>query len=86
MEPGKFQPKADTKKTIAQMARVQRLAPFQDLDIIDRYASRFGLDPDWVSENTSFGTLTNFLVKWKEQDEFNERFQYFWDEHHKPRK
>lgn len=85
MEPGKFQPKADIKKTISQMARVQRLSRFDDLDIVERYAAKFGQDADWVYDHTSFGTITNFLVKWKEQDEFNERFQYFWEDHHKPK-
>jgi len=84
METGKFQPKTDTKKTIAQMSRVQLLNGFEDLHMIDKFSRHFGQHPDEVYENTSFGTVINFLVMWKEQEEYNERFQYFWDEHHKP--
>ena len=67
------------------MARVNLLNGFEDLHIIGRFAEKFGLHPDEVYENTSFGTITNFLVMWKETDEYNERFAYFWDEMHKPK-
>lgn len=62
------------------MAKVQRLNPFDDLSLIDRYSHRFGRDPDWVYDNTSFGTIINFAIMWKEQDEFNDRFQNIWTE------
>ena len=69
------------------MARVQLLNGFDDLHLIGRFAEKFGIHPDEVYDNTSFGTITNFLVMWKEQDEYHERFQYFWDDVHKtPRK
>lgn len=60
------------------MAKVQRLIPFDDLSLIGRYAERFGLDPDVVFDNTSFATLINFSVMWKEVDEYHERFNYIW--------
>lgn len=65
------------------MARVQLLNGFDDLHYIDKFAKHFGQHPDYVYDNTPFGTVTNFLVMWKEQDEYNERFQYFWDDAHK---
>lgn len=64
------------------MAKVGRLNPFDDLSIIGRYAQRFGLDPDWVYNNTSFGTITNFMIMWKEEDEYSERFNFIWHEIH----
>lgn len=62
------------------MAKVHKLRGFDDLDLIDEYASRFGLDPDWVYDHTSFGTIINFAEKWKEQAEFRERFNFIWQE------
>lgn len=64
------------------MARVNRLHSFEDLSLIDTYAARFGRDPDWVYDHTSFGTIINFAVMWKEQSEFNERFNFIWQEVH----
>lgn len=83
MAPGKFQPKADTKKRVAQMARVNLLNGFDDLAMIDAFARKFSQHPDHVYDNTSFGTVVNFLVMWKEQDEYQERFHYFWEDAHK---
>lgn len=62
------------------MAKVHRLNGFDDLSLIDQYAQKFGLDPDWVYNHTPFGTLMNFVVMWKEQAEYNERFQFIWHE------
>lgn len=62
------------------MAEVQRLYTFDDLSLIDKYAQKFGLDPDWVYDHTSFGTIINFAVMWKEQAEFDDRFQFLWHE------
>ena len=86
MVPGKFQPKQDIKKTVSQMARVNRLNLFDDLHLIGKFAERFGKHPDDVYDNTSFGTITNFMVMWKEQSEYDERFQYFWEDANKPPK
>jgi hypothetical protein len=67
---------------VAALAKVNRLQGYDDLSLIDRYAQRFGLDPDWVYDNTSFGTIINFAVLWKESDEYQERFSYIWSEIH----
>lgn len=48
--------------------------------MIDEFAEHFGLDPDFVFSKKSFATVTNFLIKWKEQAEYNERFNYLWGE------
>ena len=82
MEPNPEQPKNDVKANVAKLAKVHRLQPFDDLDLIDKYAARFGLDPDRVYYDTSFGTIINFMTKWKEQDEFQERFNFIWHEIH----
>jgi len=60
------------------MAKVHRLAAYDDLSLIGRYAERFGLDPDHVYHNTSFDTLIEFTVMWKESDEFQERYTEYW--------
>jgi hypothetical protein len=67
---------------VAHLAQVRKLRPFEDLDYIDQYASRYGLDPDWVYDHTSFGTIMNFAVKWKEEAEYRDRFDEIWREIH----
>ena len=62
------------------MARSERLIPFQDLDLIGGYAEKFAMDPDVVYWQTSFHTLMNFVVMWKEKEEYRERFSYIWKE------
>lgn len=62
------------------MAEVWRLKKFDDLSLIGTYAERFGLDPDHVFVNTSFDTLMHFLWKWKEESEYEERYQYIYRE------
>ena len=84
MEPNKDQPKAEIKKNVSIMAKAGRLVKFDDLDLIDQYASRFGQDPDYVYDNTSFGTIVNFMMKWKEQGEYQERFNFIWHEINAP--
>lgn len=80
MAPRKDQPRHDIKKNVAQLAKINLLAPFDDLSLIDSYAKEFGQDPDKVYYDTSFGTIMNFHIMWKEQREYNERYQYIWDE------
>lgn len=62
------------------MAKVQKLYPFDDLSLIEKYASKFSMDPDYVYDNTSFGTLMNFHILWKESEEYAERFNSIWQE------
>lgn len=81
MEPNKNQPKLDVKKNVAALARSNRLNPYNDLDMIDRYAERFGQDPDReVFTGVSFNTITAFMVMWKEKAEYDDRFSYIWSE------
>lgn len=54
---------------------MRRLHEFTDLSYIEDYAVKFSLDPDWVYENKSFDTIMLFAIKWKEVDEYQERFQ-----------
>ena len=87
MAAGKDQPKKDVKASVAQMAKVHKLRPFADLALIGNFAAKFGLDPDWVYYNTSFGTIINFAEMWKEESEFEERYQFIWSEiHNVPKK
>lgn len=68
------------------MARVNLLNGFDDLSMIDTFARRFSQHPDEVCDNTPFGTVVNFLEMWKEQDEYQERFNFFWQDAHKEAK
>lgn len=62
------------------MAKVHKLNGFDDLSLIDAYAARFSQDPDKVYNETSFGTIINFAIMWKEKSEFDERFNFVWHE------
>lgn len=62
------------------MAEVWRLKKFDELSLIGTYAEKFSLDPDHVFCNTSFNTVMNFLWKWKESDEYQERYQFIYSE------
>jgi hypothetical protein len=84
MEGNPDQPRKDIKANVANLAKVGRLVKFDDLSLIERYASKFGVDPDWVYDNTSFGTIANFAIMWKEMDEYQERYQYIWAEINTP--
>lgn len=63
---------------MAALAKVGRLSAFSDLFLIGDYAARFSIDPDDVFWKTSFRTLVNFTLAYKERDEFNERFYDIW--------
>ena len=67
---------------MARLAKVNELRPYKDLDLIDQYATRFALDPDWVFDNTRFDTLMEFCIKWKKEAEYRERFEDIWKEIH----
>ena len=67
---------------MARLAKVHLLNGYDDLDLIDQYASKFGQDPNWVYDNIDFGTIINFAVKWHLQGEFQERFNFIWQEIH----
>jgi len=84
LAPNPEQPKKDIKENVSRLAKVNKLSPFNDLSLIEKYATKFGQDPDWVYNNTSFGTIVNFAIMWKETQEFDERFQYIWHEIHTP--
>jgi len=56
------------------MAEVARVAGYEDLNMIDDYAHHFGLDPDVVYSSTDFDTFMAFIVKWKLQREFQQKF------------
>lgn len=62
------------------MAKWQRLTPHADVALIGDFAERFGLDPDWVFENKSFGTVMAFAVESKERGEYRERFNWIYNE------
>jgi hypothetical protein len=59
---------------LARAAKAERLEGYGLLDLIEQYAVKFGLDPDWVFSNTKFGTLTTFIIKWKEEGEYQDRY------------
>ncbi len=71
----------DKKRThsVAELAQYKRLNRFSDVDLIDKYAERFGKDPDFeVFPRVSFSTIAFFAIKWKETAEYHQRFSYFW--------
>lgn len=61
---------------ITKMANVARLTGFADLSYVGKYAERFGMDPDIVITK-GFNTVMNFVTMWKEQDDFQARFNYY---------
>jgi hypothetical protein len=65
---------------VARLAKVHRLADFDDLSLIDRYAERYSQDPNWVYDNVDFGTVLGMAIMHHEIDEYNERYQYIWQE------
>lgn len=46
---------------------------FGDVNLIEAYATRFGLDPDKVYTDVSFDSMIMFHVKWKREREYEER-------------
>ena len=65
---------------MAAMAKGQKLVRWEKLKLIEKFSSRFGQHPDTVYKNTSFDTIIAFAEMWKDEEEFNERFQYIWRE------
>lgn len=61
------------RSNIAKIANVARLAPFADLSLINKFAEKFGLDPDQVYLK-EFDTVMNMHWLWREQEEFQERY------------
>lgn len=59
---------------MARLAESYRLEGFRDLSFIGKYAERFGLDPDFVISK-SFDSVMNFIIMWKEQEEFRVRYE-----------
>lgn len=62
------------------MADPSSLSPYNWFSIIIRYAENFGLDPDYVFMNSSWGTVLDVLTYKKVSNEFQERFDYFYHE------
>lgn len=61
------------------MANVNRLKRFSYQSIVKRYAILFGLDPDYVFDNTSMDTVMGMLEEEKEETEFHERYVHFYE-------
>lgn len=71
---------------MARLAKVHILAQFDDLDLIEQYAAKFGQDPDWVYYHKDFETIMSFAIKWKEEAEYRERFNVIMEDVMKPPK
>jgi len=56
------------------MALIERLKPYEDLDMIGIFSERFSLDPDTVYNKTSFNTVAGFMSMWKEKGEYGDRY------------
>jgi hypothetical protein len=59
---------------IAELANVKKLSHYADLNLIEAFAERFARHPDEVYDNTSFDTIILFNEKWKDQAEYQERY------------
>jgi len=66
------------------MAEVIRLKRFAYQSLIDKYAVRYGLDPDLVFTDCSMDSLINILEMAKEEEEFSDRFSNLWALINKP--
>jgi hypothetical protein len=53
---------------------VAKLSPFADVSLIEKYAARFGQDPNWVCDNIDFNTIIMFNEKWLKEEEYQERY------------
>lgn len=42
--------------------------------MIDRYAQKFSLDPNNVFKNATFDDVTGFLIKWNEEQGYQDRY------------
>ena len=73
------QPLADMRKNVANIAKVSRLIPFEDLSLVGNHAERFSMDPDEVFSRVSFETVISFAVESKERQEFRERYNSIWN-------
>jgi hypothetical protein len=47
------------------------------LDLIDQYIKHIPIDPDYVFNNTSFYTVTSFLLKWFRDSQLQDRYNEF---------
>jgi len=69
-----YSKQSEKRKGIAEVAEVSRLHPFETLNLIGKFALKFGIDPDVVFVDKSFDTVANFLLSWKEEEEFADRY------------
>lgn len=60
------------------MAKVGFVSRHGPIALISQYCEAFGRDPDEVFSSTSMGTVMNFLVYFKDRDEYQERFSDIW--------
>ncbi len=72
------QPDSKTRKSIANLAKVQRLNTFSDLSLCTNHGERFGIDPDKVFAKCRFDTVITCAAEQKERHEFRERFNYIY--------
>lgn len=64
----------EKRKKIATLANERKLERYHDLNLIENYAAKFGLDPDEVYCKTSFDTIILFNEKWKDYAEYYDRY------------
>lgn len=62
------------RESIAVAAGVDKLKPLGNLSWIDQYAARYGVLPQDV-EKIRFDNFMPFIYLWKEQAEYQERYQ-----------
>jgi hypothetical protein len=62
------------RESIATAAGVDKLKPLANISWIDQYAHRYGMRPEDV-EKVRFDNFIPFVYLWKEQGEYQERYQ-----------
>ena len=78
MVPNKDQPFKQAKENVSAMAKSAFVGRHGALGLIAQYCEAFGRDPDEVFSSTPMGTLTAFIVYFKDRDEYNERYAHIW--------
>jgi hypothetical protein len=78
MAPNKEQPHKQAKENVAALAKMAFVARHGALSLIAQYCEAFGRDPDEVFASTPMGTVTGFLIYFKDRDEYNERYAHIW--------
>lgn len=57
------------------MKDTPNLTMYADLNFVEAYATRFGLDPDYVWETKAHDDVMIWVEKWQRQREYDEQYE-----------